>query len=486
MRKRTYAILCISVVALLFAAFFYFLTVYAPQHLISPRIVSFHPENGAVNVPLNTTITVSFSKPMDEPSVESAFNIYPNVEGEFLWNGEVLTFRPRENFQENTTYTVTISTDAKDRWGNNLESSLQFSFATGRWMIIRVTEPTSDAVQKALDTVAASETNHRVVILPTATYTFTSTVTVPENTVVQGEGKLRNVCVPELEGDEEPPYWDPPTAHCVTTDSSLIMFQVTGDNVTFRNLRIEGAVKSHESGSGTGIYIYNCRNVTIEGCELFYHRMAVWFAESQGLVVNCYIHRNYRNGYGYGVCIVGTSMTTGGSQVTVLKCEFALNRHDIASNSPETVWELRNCYFRDNDPVQKQCAVDSHPHGGRTLKFAILNCTFKNTRPIYLSSGSGVIKYNFFHSSCKDWSREVILLGRPVHNGRYVPNPKPDVGKPKLHDIRIEGNINETGNPLLFIYRYDFPDDDQGPKPVAENVWVDGELVEESSPYIQK
>ena len=485
MRARTYAAIFLSIVVVLVAITAYF-TCVAPQYLVPPKVVSFHPENGAINTALNTNITVSFSKPVDRSSVESAFNISPTVNGSFLWVDDTLIFRPGEGLKKNVTYTVTISTDAKDRWGNSLIFSFQFSFATGKWLIIRVSENTSAAIQRALNTVAASKTNHRVVILPAAKYSFTGTVMVPENTIIEGEGRLRNVCVAELEGQEEIPYWEPLTAHCVTTEQDLRMFEVEGDNVTFRNLKVEGAVKSHESGSGTGIFIQYRQNVMVEGCELFYHMVAIEFSESQGVVMDCYIHRNYRNGYGYGICIYGTEMSIGGSHVTVMMCEFALNRHDIASNSPQTVWELRKCYFRDNDPVQNQCSVDSHPHGGRTLRFAVLNCTFKNTRPIYLASGSGEIKFNLFHSTCGNWSQEIILLGHPVHNGIYVQNPESDVGKPKLHDIRIEGNINETENPILFIYLYDFPDDEEGPKPVAENVWVNGELVDESSPYVQK
>ncbi|RJS84980.1 hypothetical protein CW702_01700 [Candidatus Bathyarchaeota archaeon] len=456
---------------------FYLFSYYFPRYAVPPRIVSYAPQKGAVNVELETSITITFSKPMDRESVENAFEISPKVNGEFSWDGNTLVFRPSSKLEENTTYTVTISTDARDRWGVNLKRPLEFSFATGMWLVLRVTEKTSTAIQRAMDVLASSNTVHRVVILPSGEYTFTSTVTIPSYTLVLGEGKLRDVCAIELGTDEKPPYWDPPTAHCVTTDETLIMFEVAGDNVIIKNLKIEGAVKKHERGSGTGIYVLNHRNVTIERCEILYHRMAIWFAQSQGLVRECYIHRNFRNGYGYGVCIVGTSMTTGGSNVTVIGCEFALNRHDITSNSPETEWRLIKCYFRDNDPVQNQCSVDSHAHGGRTLRFAIINCTFKNTRPIGLHSGTGVIKNNYFHSSCAKWCNEVIILGYPTHNGRYVPNPKKDAGKPKLHDIIIEGNINETGKQLLRIYEYDFPDDNEGPKPVAEKVYVDGKPI---------
>ena len=339
-----------------------------------------------------------------------------------------------------------------------------------------------------MDTLTLSEAKQRIVILPAAKYVFTSTVEVPENTIIKGGGILRNVGAVELGPVDELPYWDPPTAHCITSDRDLIMFQVKGDNVTFMNLKIEGAVTSYDTGSGTGIYVYDCRNIMIVRCELFYHRMAIWFANSQGKVIGSYIHKNYRSGYGYGICIVGDSMETGGSQVVITDCEFARNRHDLASNSPQTIWELRKCYFREADPVLKQFSVDTHPHGGRSLRFAVINCTFKNSNPIYLSSGTGEIKYNRFHSTCGNWCvyGTPIYFGPPEHNGVYVPNqPKQDLGKPKLHDIQIEGNINETGKPLLLIRRYNFPDDIEGPKPVAENVWVDGELVDMASPYIQ-
>ncbi len=187
---------------------------------------------------------------------------------------------------------------------------------------------------------------------------------------------------------------------------------------------------------------------------------------------NCYSHHNNREGMGYGVEIIGASMTVGGSEVVVTGSEFCYNRHDVASNSPETRFMVLNNYFRDNDPNQSQAAVDTHAQGGYAMRVVIRDNLFKNTRPIALRTGSIEITGNYFDPLCANWINGVpCQFAIPVHNSVYVPEVS-------NHDIYIGENINETGEDLVLVDTYNYPTG--GIKYVAYNLYTDGELFEKT------
>jgi hypothetical protein len=96
----------------------------------SPTILTVSIEHGDRSVGVSRNITISFSEPMDHSSTEDAFSISGNVTGTFSWSGFDLTFTPNQMLEYQTYYTVTISDEVADISGNNLESSLSFSFTT--------------------------------------------------------------------------------------------------------------------------------------------------------------------------------------------------------------------------------------------------------------------------------------------------------------------------------------------------------------------
>lgn len=98
--------------------------------IVDPGILSNNIENGQQAVDVNTRITIAFTEPMNRTSVEDAFTISGNVTGQFVWEGNNLTFEPATRLAYLTTYTVSIGTGAKDIQGNNLDEMLAFSFTT--------------------------------------------------------------------------------------------------------------------------------------------------------------------------------------------------------------------------------------------------------------------------------------------------------------------------------------------------------------------
>lgn len=98
-----------------------------------PTVTATNPQNGSTNVPLNTNIEITFSEKMDGTATENAVSTSPSVSGSFQWDASVnvLTYDPSVDLQANTKFTITISAQAKDATGENMQGSYQFSFTTG-------------------------------------------------------------------------------------------------------------------------------------------------------------------------------------------------------------------------------------------------------------------------------------------------------------------------------------------------------------------
>lgn len=87
------------------------------------------PPDTASSVSAETSISITFSAPMNRAEVERAFVLTPSVPGIFRWTGTTLTFRPIERLESEARYAVTFI-GAHDRAGNALDGDATFSFTT--------------------------------------------------------------------------------------------------------------------------------------------------------------------------------------------------------------------------------------------------------------------------------------------------------------------------------------------------------------------
>ncbi len=304
------------------------------------------------------------------------------------------------------------------------------------------------AIQAACD---ALKNTGGVVFLPGGDYLISNTVKVYAGTTVCGAGILENVGVQESDpGIDTPPVWSG-QSRCYSTDPDLKLFETKGDRITFAHVKVEGASTNPNNGTykGNGIHAKNSDEFRMVNCEVTGHVMGLVLRNSKkGVVEDSYFHHNLRKGLGYGICVIGKTMSEGGSRVLIRDCEFMMNRHGIASNSPGTWWAAIRCYFHDNDPVTNQAAVDTHPHGGGTLRYYLADCTFENTRPTSFRDGFGSILRNTFQPSCAWWYWSMIKVGIPEHNGNYVDST--------FHDSYIAGNKNKTPGKLFESRSYDY------------------------------
>jgi len=111
---------------------------------LDPVVVGNSPAHDATNVPINASIVLQFSKPMDTNSVQSAFRTTPAVSGTFGWSAahDTMTFTPAGNLPALTTVVLQITNTAVDAVsGNAMYAPYQMQFHTSS-SIADVTPPT--------------------------------------------------------------------------------------------------------------------------------------------------------------------------------------------------------------------------------------------------------------------------------------------------------------------------------------------------------
>lgn len=78
-----------------------------------PRLVNFSPQDGAIDVPANSSVSLTFSRPMQSNSVIARLAITPNVPGNFSWEGQTLIFAPVDPWSVGTTIQVHLAKGAQ-------------------------------------------------------------------------------------------------------------------------------------------------------------------------------------------------------------------------------------------------------------------------------------------------------------------------------------------------------------------------------------
>ncbi len=105
-----------------------------PPDPTPPVVLTTDPVNGALSVPLNTSLTFTFSKQMQastfNDSTVSVVSNYVAVTGTFTCTDSVVVFKPDQNLSPNTQYTVTISSMVTDIYGIPMSNNASIVFST--------------------------------------------------------------------------------------------------------------------------------------------------------------------------------------------------------------------------------------------------------------------------------------------------------------------------------------------------------------------
>ncbi|UCE36812.1 MAG: VCBS repeat-containing protein [Thermoplasmata archaeon] len=95
-----------------------------------PTVSSTNPASNANSVALDSEITITFSESMDLTLTQTAISISPGSITKRTWGDGGTRVTLSVNLQPETTYTVKISTNARDAAGNNIASDYTFTFTT--------------------------------------------------------------------------------------------------------------------------------------------------------------------------------------------------------------------------------------------------------------------------------------------------------------------------------------------------------------------
>ena len=101
----------------------------------APTVLFTNPANSAINVSLNTALSVTFSESIDPATITSQTVFLRQdggavVSGSLQIVGTTVTFQPAADLAANTAYTGTITTGVEDLAGNSLAADYTWSFTT--------------------------------------------------------------------------------------------------------------------------------------------------------------------------------------------------------------------------------------------------------------------------------------------------------------------------------------------------------------------
>jgi hypothetical protein len=156
-----------------------------------PTVASVTPLSGANGICPNATITATFSKAMNPSTINATtFTVAPGVNGTITHDSTntIFTFTPLSSLALSTIYTATITTGAKDMFGNALATNFVWSFTTGANpcqppTVISVTPP-NGAVGVCPSTVVTATFSEAM--NPATINATTFTLTGPGTTPVAG------------------------------------------------------------------------------------------------------------------------------------------------------------------------------------------------------------------------------------------------------------------------------------------------------------
>ncbi|KIA86184.1 Ig-like domain-containing protein [Flavobacterium sp. AED] len=131
---------------------------------VCPVVLSTSPDNGAINIALDKTITVVFNEEMNAATFnQSSFTLQGSalVAGTVSLNGDTASFIPTSPLTPNTTYTGRIKTSVKDLMGNALQVDYVWTFSTGSTVtpMVIATDPLNNATNVFLNKIITADFN---------------------------------------------------------------------------------------------------------------------------------------------------------------------------------------------------------------------------------------------------------------------------------------------------------------------------------------
>jgi len=182
-----------------------------------PQVVVTFPGEAASEIPLDSVIEVQFNKDMNQKSVENAFKLEPDIDGEFSWQGKNrLIFTPKEPFARQETYLLKIGGLSLSKLYIPQFKKYEAAFTTLGHPKVLVASPQTEALKKQ---TAITVMFDRAMI-PLTTYGEKEAM-MPAfklDPPLEGEGKWLGTTAYQFRPSEE---LDPATTYTYTVEAGM-------------------------------------------------------------------------------------------------------------------------------------------------------------------------------------------------------------------------------------------------------------------------
>lgn len=104
--------------------------------LIAPEALALLPKEGSTSVSIESEIAILFNEPLSLESVDLTSVVVTvqetneSIDGEISVEHDIVRFAPSASLQSATQYSVTVSNNLSDLYGNSLESTIVWNFTT--------------------------------------------------------------------------------------------------------------------------------------------------------------------------------------------------------------------------------------------------------------------------------------------------------------------------------------------------------------------
>jgi hypothetical protein len=115
-----------------------------------PSVTAVSPAVGQKGVAVSSAIVLTFSKSMNQTTTREAFHLSPPVTGNYSWNsqGSEMTFTPAASLGYSTTYTIGLSTTARDTYDVFMVVPFSSTFTTQKGLTSITVTPSNSAIAK--------------------------------------------------------------------------------------------------------------------------------------------------------------------------------------------------------------------------------------------------------------------------------------------------------------------------------------------------
>ncbi|MGD8516371.1 MAG: Ig-like domain-containing protein, partial [Anaerolineae bacterium] len=129
-----------------------------------PMLLEVAPPDGAAQIPITETIRLSFSRAMDQETVEAGLLISPPLDFDITWDGNQVLLAPQRGMAPDTGYQASIGATVRDASGAPLAQAYTWTFSTQPLLLAQQT-PEQGAVdlRQTVDLAFAQSMDRRSV-----------------------------------------------------------------------------------------------------------------------------------------------------------------------------------------------------------------------------------------------------------------------------------------------------------------------------------